>query len=136
MIAQALGGRVEKAAIGWGLGIKNVAINTYLPWMDQIPGNELKLIFSHQDQVVELPPQARIIASSNHCPVSMFTVDGHFLGVQAHPEFTKEFSRAGIEYRREIVDSQIIEDALDSLSQSTDENHVIHWIENFIQQKP
>ena len=131
MIAQALGGKVEKAKVGWGLGIKKAKIKEYKHWMNRLPADEINLIVSHQDQVVKLPSNATVLASNEHCPLSMFSVDEHFLGIQAHPEFTKKFSRAAIEYRRTIVDPGIIEKALESLSNSTDEKRVIKWIENF-----
>ena len=131
MIAQALGGRVEKAGQGWGMGIKETMLKQNLPWMNNSTKNPIHLIVSHQDQVVQLPENAEVLAGNMHCPVSMFVVGDHTLGIQAHPEFSREYSRASIERRRNIVEAQIITEALDSLSLETDENLVIHWIENF-----
>jgi GMP synthase-like glutamine amidotransferase len=131
MIAQALGGRVEKARQGWGMGIKETLLEQNRPWMNSAAKNPINLIVSHQDQVVKLPESAKILAGNVHCPVSMFIVDEHTLGIQAHPEFTRAYSRASIERRSNVVDSKIIKESLESLSLPTDENLVIHWIENF-----
>jgi len=131
MIARALGGVVEKAAQGWGLGIKTVTIHEIQPWMSPVPGKTIKLIFSHQDQVIKLPVNAQVIASSAHCPVTIFTVDDLFLGIQPHPEFSKAYSKATIEYRRESVERKTVENALASLVQTTDEKLLAHWIYNF-----
>jgi len=131
MIAQALGGRVEKARQGWGMGIKETLLEQNLPWMNNSTKNPINLIVSHQDQVVKLPENAVVLAANVHCPVSMFMVGEHTLGIQAHPEFTRKYSKASIERRSNIVEPQIINEALQSLSLATDENLVIHWIENF-----
>jgi len=57
IIAQALGGHVEKFADGWAVGRqiydwgdKTVALNAW-----------------HQDQVVALPDDAKVLASNNFC---------------------------------------------------------------------
>jgi len=131
MIAHALGGKVEKAKQGWGMGVKKAKIKRYTSWMNSFPENEFNLIFSHQDQVLQLPENSTILAGNNHCPFSMFTVNDHCLGIQAHPEFSKEYSRVSIGLRSKKVDQLIIKNALESLSKATDEKRIIHWIENF-----
>jgi len=134
MIARALGGRVEKARQGWGMGIKETMLEHNRPWMNNSTKNPINLIVSHQDQVIKLPENAELLAGNMHCPVSMFTVGEHTLAIQAHPEFSREYSKASIERRRNIVEPQIINEALHSLSLATDEDIVIHWIENFFKQ--
>jgi GMP synthase-like glutamine amidotransferase len=43
-----------------------------------------------QDQVLELPPCATLLASSPHCPVEMFAVGETVLTMQGHPEFSND----------------------------------------------
>jgi len=134
MIAHALGGKVEKAKQGWGMGIKRATIKKYTSWMDGFLNDGFNLIVSHQDQVVKLPENSTILAGNDHCPFSMFTVTKYFLGIQAHPEFTKDYHLATIDLRSKKVDPLIIKNAKKTLSQPTDEKLIIHWIENFFRE--
>src|SRR5699024_6618568 len=61
MIARTLGGRVERAR-DWGVGVHTTQLLRQRPWM-QPARHELSLLVSHQDQVVELPPDAVHLAS-------------------------------------------------------------------------
>ncbi|WGH79745.1 type 1 glutamine amidotransferase [Jannaschia ovalis] len=79
IVAQALGGAVVKHPDGWALGHSRYA----LPG-----GEEIALNAWHQDQVVALPPGARVLASNAFCPVAAMAVGDHVLTVQAHPEFS------------------------------------------------
>ena len=74
LLAQALGGRAEKSAKGWGVGIRRVAVAAQRPWM-QPPLAAFELIYSHQDQVTRLPPGARRLAGDTFCPNAMFELD-------------------------------------------------------------
>lgn len=63
LIAQALGGKVEKSDKGWGVGVMASKVELNKPWM-QPTQHQFSLLVSHQDQVVELPPGAERIAGS------------------------------------------------------------------------
>ena len=54
---------------------------------------QIALLASHQDQVLELPKGAKLVASSDFCPVAAFTVGNEVFCVQAHPEFDASFSQ-------------------------------------------
>ncbi len=54
LLAQALGGRVERAEDGWGVGVHEYALVESLPCMDPAL-DRIALIASHQDQVVDVP---------------------------------------------------------------------------------
>jgi GMP synthase-like glutamine amidotransferase len=72
ILAQALGGRVEKSEKGWGLGLKSFEITETKPWMN---GHSLQgapaLYFAHQDQVQELPPGAELLGGNEFCPIAL-----------------------------------------------------------------
>ncbi|KAA3614704.1 MAG: GMP synthase [Calditrichaeota bacterium] len=129
MIAEALGGKVEKSKQNWGIGIKTMQIKSSPNWMNK--NKTYRLIVSHQDQVIQLPEKAQVIAGNDHCPVGIFTVDNHVLAIQQHPEFTKEYHAASIKSRKKIIKPELIESALKSLDQETDSSIVAKWIENF-----
>ena len=57
LLAQALGGKVDRAPDGWGVGVQQYDIVESLPCMDP-PLTRFALLASHQDQVVDVPPDA------------------------------------------------------------------------------
>src|SRR5262249_19549202 len=63
LLAQALGGRVERAADGWGVGVQEYEIVEPFSAMEP-PLEAFAVIASHQDQVVDVPAATRVIASS------------------------------------------------------------------------
>lgn len=77
IIAQALGGRVEKFAGGWAVGRQDY------DWQ----GEPMSLNAWHQDQVVELPEDARVLASNSFCKNAALAYGNRALTVQPHPEF-------------------------------------------------
>ena len=131
MIAEALGGKVQKSERDWEIGIKSFQILLPTPWMNAKKLENYSLIVSHQDQVVKLPENAKVIAGNDHCPVGIFMIGDHVLGIQQHPEFTKEYHIASINSRKNIIKPELIEYALKSMDKKTDSDIVAKWIENF-----
>lgn len=130
MIAQALGGRVEKSARGWGIGVRTADVVAEEPWM--VPRAErFSLIYSHQDQIEALPPGGRILASSDHCPVAMMQLEEHIAGVQGHPEFTPAYASSMLERRRGRIGSDLVDRALSTMNNPTDEGLIVRWIVEF-----
>ncbi len=81
IIAQALGGRVEKFAGGWSVG----------PQDYDFGGETIRLNAWHQDQVTRLPEGAEVIASSPFCAHAALAYGDRAFTVQAHPEFSADF---------------------------------------------
>ncbi len=130
LLAQALGGRVTRSSRGWGVGVHTADIVEQTSWMVP-PREEISLVMSHQDQVEELPPRGRVLASSDHCPVWMLAVDDHMVGIQGHPEFTLEYSRASLPLRRHRVGDAVIDAALQTLDHPVDGPLAAEWIVRF-----
>ena len=130
LIAQALGGTVSRAAVGWGVGVHAWQVVDDAPWM-RPPLREIRLLASHQDQVEALPGGARLLAASDFCPHAAFAVEGHVLALQGHPEFTRDY--AGFlmcQRRRELGNA--FGPGMASLDGPTDEAVVAHWIAAFL----
>lgn len=133
LIARALGGRVEKSAKGWGIGIAKANVVKNSQWM--VPKSEtINLVVSHQDQISTLPANAEVLLTSDFCPFSMFKVDEHFLGIQGHPEFTRIYSYALMDSRRDRIPAGIITTAIRSLSWQADDILMMKWLLQFLQQ--
>ncbi|SLN31951.1 GMP synthase [glutamine-hydrolyzing] [Aquimixticola soesokkakensis] len=79
IVAQALGGRVEKFAGGWSVGRTAYEFEGL---------GEVQLNAWHQDQVVALPQGARVIGRNDFCANAALVYGDSILTVQAHPEFS------------------------------------------------
>ena len=77
IIAQALGGTVEKFDRGWAVGRHEYDIN----------GTPLYLNAWHKDQITRLPEGAETVGSSDFCKYAMVHYKGNALTIQPHPEF-------------------------------------------------
>ncbi|MGF1757210.1 gamma-glutamyl-gamma-aminobutyrate hydrolase family protein [Photobacterium sagamiensis] len=160
MIAQALSGSVMKSPNGWGIGINTWQLLAHESWMVRssintddsinkkpsiVPHSSLSpyvsktnnlerfsLAVSHQDQVVSLPANTTVLAGSAFCPNAMIKVGDHFLGIQGHPEFTREYSHDLMEIRQGDIPANAIEVGMASLEQPLDSDEVTRWMLNFI----
>ncbi len=102
MIAQALGGKVEKAIGGWSIGVHEFEVTAKDTWMTP-DMNRISLLLMCQDQVAELPENSQIHAATYTCPIGIYSIDNRFLGIQAHPEFSKEYHQALFTIRSEQI---------------------------------
>lgn len=131
LIAHALGGRTERAATGWGAGAIPMELTDESSWMEPTL-TSATLLYSHQDQVTELPAGGRVLATAPHCPVAMLAVGDDVIGIQAHPEFGVEYVQALLEDRVDRIGAEGTAVALASLQERTDERAVARWITAFM----
>ncbi len=131
-MAQAFGGQVIKSPKGWGVGLHQYQVAAAEPWMD--PVDRFALAASHQDQVVELPPGARVLAGSPFTPLGMLGYPGDgAISVQLHPEFSPDYDIALIESRRGTRFADHVADAaVRSLHAPNDRARVGDWIRRFL----
>jgi len=128
VLAEALGGTVERAEIGWGIGVHTMRVNANRAWMDpQV--ESVHLMMSHQDQVIELPDDAVVLGSSDHCENYLVEFTPKAVGIQGHPEFPVAFAEVLYEDKRELVGS-LADDAIASLATTADSDVVAAWIRN------
>ena len=129
IMAEALGGHVEKSDKGWGAGLHHYSIVRREPWMD---GEEkVSIPASHQDQVVLQPRNTEIVASSDFTPYAGFAwTDRPAISFQFHPEFAPDFAKALIAERYDIVPNP--EAAIASLDAPNDNAPVAGWIRRFL----
>lgn len=132
LIAKALGGTVIKAPQGWQVGISTNRLVQKKAWISPHL-EEFKLLVSHQDQVVKLPPGAELLAQNDFCPFYMLQIADTIFSVQGHPEFTKSYSRSLIETRETILGKERFEQGLNSLKEEPDNTLLAQWLINFLQ---
>lgn len=130
-LAQATGGRVERAATGWGAGVRAVGVTEQRPWMEPA-ADALRLHFMHQDQVTALPPGGVVLGSAPHCPVAILAVGERMLGIQAHPEFTDAYSAALLADRELRIGVEATAEAAATLGGPADDATAARWIGRFL----
>ncbi len=131
LVAHVLGGKTEKAAQGWGVGVATSRIVRHTAWMHTAP-DSINLIVSHQDQVTALPPEAELLATSDFCPVSMYRIGDHIFSMQGHPEFSKEYSSAVMQHHRPLFGEKTYQEGMASLTRPVDDELVGRWILAFL----
>lgn len=131
LLAEALGGKVAKAATGWSVGVHPFTITQQESWMSPFQPY-LNLLMMCQDQVQILPPGGKILAKTAACPVGIFHVDNQMLGIQAHPEFSKEYDRALMELRVDRMGTEVVNTGIKSLQQPVDGEIIAQWVLQFL----
>lgn len=131
IMAKALGGTVEKSNKSWGVGIMKHQIIDPEKWMGVDKGEQIYSIVSHQDQVIELPKNARVNAGNDFCPYYWLSYENHFTSLQGHPEFSKEISRTLMKKKEGLTQEQI-KNGLESLNQQVDSKKINQWLINFL----
>jgi len=82
ILAQALGGKVEKFSGGWSLGHVDY---------ERSDGQRLGVQAFHQDQVIEPPEGATVTGSTPFCEYAFLKYGNRALTMQPHPEFSDAF---------------------------------------------
>ena len=131
LISLALGGHAEKSHKGWGVGVATAKVHEQPAWMDPAR-EEFSLIVSHQDQVTELPPAAKCIASNEFCEYAALTIGDNVLTFQGHPEFGPELSRELMEWRRDILGTERTAAGMASLTNPVHDMDVASWMITFL----
>ncbi|KIN71699.1 type 1 glutamine amidotransferase [Sulfitobacter guttiformis] len=126
IIAQAMGGKVEKFNGGWSVGRTEYVLE----------GKPVALNAWHQDQVVTLPETARVVGSSDFCANAMLAYGDTIWTVQPHPEFSAEFIDGLIKTRGEgvVPDKQLVA-ATTTLPLPTDNADVANYMAQFFKKK-
>jgi GMP synthase-like glutamine amidotransferase len=111
LLAHALGGRVEPTPpfqlAATEMRLHGDALASF-PWAAPLRGlPAARLLESHGDACVALPPRAVPLAGSERCAHEMFCVVGAAgaafgLAIQAHPEFTVEGEIKGVVIKRRL----------------------------------
>lgn len=130
LLGEALGGKVEKSSNGWCVGVHDFDIVSKQSWM--VPFQEqISMLMMCQDQVVQLPPDSKILAKSEKCPIAMFQVGKTMLGIQAHPEFSREYDQLLMENRIERIGESIVKKSIESLEKEIHPQIIREWVNKF-----
>jgi GMP synthase-like glutamine amidotransferase len=130
VMAEALGGHVEKSDKGWGAGLHRYDVDIVEPWMEP-RASSIAIPASHQDQVVVQPPHTEVTVSSAFTPFAALAwTDRPAISFQFHPEFSAAFAKALIEKRHDAIPNP--DAAIASLDAPNDGAVVGGWIRRFL----
>ena len=160
LIALCLGAKVGRAPQGWGVGRMSYdwhAADLPLAPEDNKPAagpsqggqaptggsdprsggaqgrQSVALLVSHQDQVLELPQNAVLLASNAHCPVAGYAIGEEVFCVQGHPEFVADYSAFLMAKRRERLGEALYTQGVDSLQHGHDGLDVARMMVVFVE---
>ncbi len=127
VLAQALGGKVEKFSGGWSVGKQRYIIDGLKEGID--------LMAWHQDQVVELPAGSKAVGSSPFCKYAVIAYGNKALTVQPHPEFGKEFVGSLFKARKDVLPAEVMARKDDDLSGPLATAHIADMMARVLKQE-
>jgi GMP synthase-like glutamine amidotransferase len=127
LLAQALGGEVRKAEVGWGVGAQPMDVFEH-PWWMTTPVEQVTLLASHQDQVVRLPDGAVRWAGAAYCPNGGMLVGERAWTLQTHPEFVPPLVDHLLAGRVALLGQDTVDRARASLGTPLDRHLVAGWM--------
>jgi GMP synthase-like glutamine amidotransferase len=130
LLAQSLGGEVKRADAGWNVGVQDYEVLAHPAWMEP-RRDHIRLIASHQDQVVALPPDATLLAGNAGCPNGGMLVGDRAWTLQLHPEFTPALADSLLAGRVDVLGAEVVEAARASLAGPADHDLVAGWMARF-----
>ncbi len=126
IIAQALGGRVEKFAGGWSVGRTEYSMQ----------GRTVALNAWHQDQVTQRPEGAVATAQSDFCENAALLYGDRIWTIQPHPEFDADFIDGLINTRGEgVVPDDQLRGATEALTTPTDRMDIGAFMAEFFKKE-
>lgn len=123
IIAQALGGTVEKFKDGWSVGRTEYTAGD----------RKLHLNAWHQDQVTTLPDGATVHASSDFCSNAIIAIGPRILCTQPHPEFENSVIETLIRVKGDAVEPDRVATAHTRLTQANDNRLVADWLADVLE---
>ncbi|WP_435310556.1 type 1 glutamine amidotransferase [Primorskyibacter sedentarius] len=126
IIAQALGGKVEKFEGGWSVGRNAYGI-----------GEEtVNLNAWHQDQVVDLPEGASTVCSTDFCKYAALLYGDRAFTIQPHPEINRTYLKGLLDTRAPgIVPEPLRQAALAQIDEDTDSARLAEMFTLFFKEK-
>lgn len=125
VIARALGADVGDNPEGWVLGRVETQIEP--------EGTPVPMYAAHKEQVLTLPEDAHVTATTPGCIIAGFAIANHVLTTQYHPEMTADFIAALVEAFSDDFGPEVTQTARASLTRSTDITALAEWIATFFE---
>ncbi|MEM5528733.1 gamma-glutamyl-gamma-aminobutyrate hydrolase family protein [Gammaproteobacteria bacterium AS21] len=136
LLAQALGGKVIKSEKGWSLGVSEYQMQQHFAWMKNTT-DSFAIQAYHQDQVVELPADTQVIASSDFCPYAALNFNDRAISFQGHPEFDASYTKELLINRRDLqlLPVEQSTQAINDIEKPIQRQLIAQWICDFLHHK-
>ena len=122
IVAQAMGGKVERFAEGWAVGATDYDFS----------GEKLTLNAWHRDQVTVRPDDAQVLACNDFCENAALVYGKRAFTVQAHPEFGDDFIQGLMDTRAKgVVPDDLLAGAAARMGQADGASLLADRIEAF-----
>ena len=96
---------------------------------------ELVVPTFHQEQITRLPIGGKLIASADYCTNFLIECNEQMLGIQGHPEFSKEYISGLLGERLAVLSEVVTSKAERSLKLTADNTLIKSWILDFIRMR-
>ena len=124
VLAQALGGKVEKFKGGWSFGPVDYGF---------VDGSTQTIVAVHQDQVVSPPTDASVTARTDFCAFAGLAYKGRAISFQPHPEFSSQFIADLTDIYADRLTPDVIAGARAVIDKPLDSNRMADQIRAFLQ---
>lgn len=133
IMADALGGVVEKSQKGWGVGRHQYSIAQRPEFMADAPA-QMQFNVIHQDQVISPPPNSKVVGGSAFTPNAILEYqNGAAISIQAHPEFANDYAQAVYVLRSgDLFDEQTGQQAIESIDKNNDNALMAEYFRRFL----
>ncbi|MEO0765198.1 MAG: type 1 glutamine amidotransferase [Pseudomonadota bacterium] len=126
IIAQALGGRVEKFSGGWSIGRQSYVLNGETLWLNAW----------HQDQVVKVPEGGEVVSSTDFCENAAILYGDRAFTLQPHPEINRAYLSGMLKVLGlDVIPPSLREQATRQVHQPTDSARLADLIAGFFKEK-
>ena len=132
LIAEAMNGKIERADLGWKIGIHTAQIQQPQKFM-QPESPFFHVVMMCEDQIQTVPDSATVIATSSNCESLMLQYNNNILSIQGHPEYSQKFAKSLINTKKDQFPSKRLEKGLASLAEKEPDTKLIfQWFVNFL----
>jgi len=131
LMAEALGGKVEKATVGWCVGVHRFKVFQQRDWMKPAL-DAVNFLMMCQDQVVKLPAQGHSVAGNQDCPNAIMQIGDRMISVQGHPEFVKAYNEKLMRDRIKRIGEDKVTRGIASLEMEVDVPAFQNWVHEFL----
>ncbi len=132
LIAETMGGKVERADYGWQVGVHQAQVQQTASFM-QPEKQVFNIAMMCEDQIQTLPESATVLASSPRCDYMMLQYGKHMLSIQGRPEFSQSFAKALINTRHHDFPQKRLEAGLTALDEKPLDNDLFFsWVNHFL----
>lgn len=126
IIAQALGGKVEKFAGGWAVGRHDYPLGDAT----------FALNAWHQDQVTAVPKGAQVVSGNAFCENAALLYDDSIFTIQPHPEIDQTYLEGLLKVRAPgVVPQPLIDTASDALKAPTNSRDLADMFVRFYRER-